>query len=92
LSADGRPGLGAHLHEALERKCAVVGVAKSFYFRGPNVAEILRGGSRRPLFVTAVGLPLEQAADGVRAMHGKHRIPALLNRVDELSKAGWALR
>jgi len=81
-----RPGLGAHLHEALGRRCAVVGVAKRCYFRGSNVAEVMRGQSRKPLFVTSVGVDLEEAAQGIQNMHGQHRIPVLLKTADHLSR------
>jgi deoxyribonuclease V len=43
---------------------------------------VLRGGRRRPLFVTAAGLAPEAAAAAIRAMHGDGCIPTLLRRVD----------
>ncbi|MFL5359794.1 MAG: endonuclease V [Myxococcales bacterium] len=83
--ADGKPGLGAHLYEALGGRIAVVGVAKSA-FRGGEALPILRGTSRHPLFVTAAGMDAREAAEHVRAMHGAHRIPTLLKRADRLSR------
>ncbi|MFL5423593.1 MAG: endonuclease V [Myxococcales bacterium] len=83
--AEGKPGLGAHLYEALGGRIAVVGVAKSA-FRGGEALPILRGTSRHPLFVTAVGMDAREAAQHVRAMHGAHRIPTLLKRADRLSR------
>lgn len=80
------PGLGAHLHEALDRRTAVIGVAKTAY-RGNTVAiPVLRGISAVPLFITAVGMPVAEAVDHIRGMHGEHRIPTLLGRVDRLSR------
>lgn len=81
--APDRPGLGAHLHEALG--VPVVGIAKTV-FRGSGALEVLRGGSRRPLLVTAAGLPAPEAAAGVRAMHGAHRIPTAVARADRLAR------
>jgi len=81
-----RPGLGAHLHDEFRRQCAVVGVAKSCFFCGNNVAEVTRGRSRKPLYITSVGMDIEQAAQGVRNMHGDYRIPTLLAKADRLSK------
>jgi deoxyribonuclease V len=81
-----RPGLGARLHHELRQQCAVVGVAKSCFFRGSNVAEVTRGRSRKPLFVTSIGVDIEQAAEGIRNMHGRYRIPTLLAQADRLSK------
>ncbi len=91
-----RPGLGAHLAAHFRERgtpCPVVGVAKTRF--GPPAApspsphaavEVLRGTSRRPLFVTADGLAATQAAQRVAAMHGADRIPWALSRVDRLCR------
>jgi deoxyribonuclease V len=83
--AGGKPGLGAHLYQALGRRIAVVGVAKS-PFRGGEAIPVLRGTSRHPLFVTATGMDARAAAERVRTMHGDHRIPTLLKRADRLAR------
>ena len=88
LSIEERFGLGAHLYEALERKCSIVGVAKSPFFEGPNVAKVTRNSSARPLFVTSAGIPLEDAICAIQQMHGSFRIPTLIKRVDQLAKKG----
>jgi deoxyribonuclease V len=80
-----RPGLGAHLYEALERRVTVVGVAKRPYL-GALAVPVLRGASKQLLYVGAAGVALEEAAEKVRTMHGIHRIPTLLKRVDRLSR------
>ena len=71
LDNDGRYGLGGHLYERLERRVQVVGVAKS-PFKGSCklVREICRGRSKRPLFVSAVGINLDEAAQLVKGMSG----------------------
>lgn len=82
-------GLGRHLLEQVRAEAltptAVIGVAKTS-FKGARPVEVLRGQSARPLFVTAEGTPANAAADGLRAMHGEHRIPTLLKRVDRLAR------
>jgi deoxyribonuclease V len=83
---DDKPGLGAHLHEALNRAVPVIGVAKTAYHSTGSAALVLRGHSLRPLFVTAIGLSTDDAAARVRRMHGPSRIPVLLNRVDRLAR------
>lgn len=85
LSEAGAPGLGAHLYEALERKVPVIGVAKNRYAGAP-AKEVIRGGSARPLYVTAVGLDVDAAAERIRSMAGAHRLPTLLKRVDRLAR------
>lgn len=82
----GRPGLGAHLHEALGQRTPVIGVAKRRFHGAGDAVAILRGTSQAPLFVTAVGIDVAEAAAGVQRMHGAHRIPTLLKRVDRLSR------
>lgn len=86
LGAEGRPGLGLRLWEALEGRAAVIGVAKNPYPGAPEETTLLRGDSRKPLFVTAAGLPLAEAKARIREMHGAHRLPTLLKAVDRLSR------
>lgn len=86
LDAHGRPGLGARLYEAIHRGTPVIGVAKSAFAGSDFALPVLRGDSQRPLWVTAVGLDPESAANGVRAMHGPFRVPTLLKRVDQLCR------
>ena len=76
-----RDGLGMHLHRAIARP--VVGVAKT-RFASATAAEVIRGGSTRPLYVTDVGVP--DAAARIAAMHGEYRIPTLLKRADSLAR------
>ena len=80
-----RPGLGQHLYEALQGQIPVIGVAKRGV-EGVPAHEVYRGGSRRPLYVTAAGMAVEAAAAHVQAMHGPHRIPTLLRYVDRLAR------
>lgn len=80
-----RPGLGYHLQQALPQCPAVVGVAKTS-FAGNRAAVAVLRGSTRPLFVTAVGLDVEAAAEHVRDMAGQFRLPDLLRRADQLAK------
>jgi deoxyribonuclease V len=47
---------------------------------------VMRGGSTRPLCVTAVGIDAGLAAAGVARMAGHHRTPTILKRVDRLAR------
>lgn len=86
LDPDGRPGLGAHAHA--EFGVPVIGVAKTAFATATHAVPVMRGvsGSLRPLFVTAAGLPVREAADLVRAMAGQYRLPDALRRVDALAR------
>lgn len=86
-----KPGLGGHLHEALGRRYPVIGVAKSRFGRVPT-AEVFRGQSTKPLFITSAGMDQETAAACIRRMHGAHRIPTLLKAVDRLARRGAHLQ
>jgi deoxyribonuclease V len=85
-----KPGLGAHLYDVLGQQVAVVGVAKTLFTGAEPVELVLRGRSRTPLYVTAAGMDLAEAANHIRAMHGSHRIPTLLKRADQLSRGKTA--
>ena len=86
LDAAGTPGLGAHLYQALGREVTVIGVAKTAYRGSPHAAAVCRGGSTSPLYVTAAGIDLAEAARAIQTMAGPHRLPALLKRVDQLCR------
>jgi len=49
LSNKEKPGLGAYLYEALNRKIPVIGIAKNKFKGIKNFKEILRGKSKKPL-------------------------------------------
>jgi deoxyribonuclease V len=84
LDPEGRPGLGAHAHE--EFRIPVIGVAKTRFASATHAVPVLRGNAARPLYVTAAGLPAADAADLVRTMAGKYRLPDALRRVDALAR------
>ncbi len=86
LPPDRQPGLGARLHDALGQRAAIVGVAKNPLVGDVLAIPVLRGGSKRPLFVTSAGLDPTDAAAGVQRMHGVYRVPTLLRRVDRLGR------
>ncbi|HTZ93223.1 MAG TPA: endonuclease V [Streptosporangiaceae bacterium] len=84
LDPGGRPGLGAYVHQ--EFAVPVIGVAKTAFRTATHAIEVSRGGSARPLFVTAAGIPLAEAASLVRAMAGRYRLPDALRRADALAR------
>jgi deoxyribonuclease V len=86
LDPRGRPGLGAHAHA--EFAVPVIGVAKSLFRTATHAVPVARGTSARPLYVTATGIPRNQAADLVRRMAGQYRLPDVLRRADTLARTG----
>lgn len=86
LDPDGRKGLGAYVYEAYGETIPVIGIAKTSFRTASNAIAVLRGTSKHPQFVTAVGYDQDLAADHLREMHGPNRIPTLLKRVDALSR------
>jgi deoxyribonuclease V len=86
LDPAGRPGLGARAHA--EFGVPVIGVAKSAFAAATHAIPVLRGASGRPLLVTAAGMPRADAADLVRRMAGRFRVPDALRRADALARGG----
>jgi deoxyribonuclease V len=84
LDPEGRPGLGAHAHT--EFGVPVVGVAKTAFRSATHAVEVRRGEAVRPLYVTAAGIGIVEAAGLVRRMSGPYRLPDALRRVDALSR------
>lgn len=81
-----KKGLGAYLYESLGRKKPIIGVAKTFYYGCDDYISLYRGKSRRPLYITSIGVGLDSAAEFVKNLSGMGRIPDILKRVDRLSR------
>ena len=86
LGSEKKPGLGQYLFEALDETTPIIGVAKSRFKDTPVGVEVFRGQSKRPLYVTAVGINEVEARYLIAGMYGPHRIPVLLKRVDQLCR------
>jgi deoxyinosine 3'endonuclease (endonuclease V) len=87
LDDAGKLGLGGHLYEHLGKKIPIIGVAKSNFAQNTqNKKAVLRGESLNPLFVTSLGIDLEQASENIKSMHGEYRLPTLLKLLDRLTK------
>lgn len=86
LRPDVGKGLGLHLFESLSYSPVVVGVAKSPLKIADQFAPIIRGRSQKPLYVSAIGCRLDQAADSIKRMHGPYRIPTLLKLADQYAR------
>lgn len=87
LDDDGKSGLGGYLYNALEEKIPIIGVAKTNFASINQLKKpVLRGESQKPLYVTAIGIDMETAAQQVQRMAGEYRFPALLKQLDQLTK------
>lgn len=84
LDPDGRAGLGAHVYA--EFGAPVIGVAKTRFRTATHAAQVLRGHSSRPLYVTAAGMAVAEAAGVVREMAGPFRLPDALKLADRLAR------
>ncbi|HEY3451300.1 MAG TPA: hypothetical protein VGK67_33385 [Myxococcales bacterium] len=87
LDGTTRPGLGAHLYQALGESISVLGIADARCDAGkPEALEVRRGRGSRPVFVTSVGFPPPVVGKLVGAMHGRGRIPWALARAAALGR------
>jgi deoxyribonuclease V len=80
-------GLGGYLDRHLESKIPIIGVAKNnFATIQKNKRILLRGESKKPLFVTSIGIDIDKATEHIKSMAGNFRIPTLLKHLDSLTK------
>jgi deoxyribonuclease V len=87
LDDSGKPGLGAFVYDSIQQLVPVIGVAKTnFHQNEQHVIPVLRGASAKPLYVTAVGTDLQQAAEHIKNMHGEFRLPTVLKELDRITK------
>ncbi|MEE1946220.1 endonuclease V [Pedobacter sp. KR3-3] len=87
LDDENKPGLGAYLFESLHKNIPVIGVAKSnFATLQKNKRALLRGESQKPIFITAIGMELDKAAEQIRQLSGPYRMPSILKALDRFTK------
>jgi len=87
LNNDGKMGLGGYLFEALDRKVTVIGIAKNDFSEPDNNRRaVLRGKSKTPLYLTAMGIDVDDIKIKLEEMHGDYRIPTLLKKLDRLTR------
>lgn len=87
LDDNKKHGLGGHLYEKLEKNIPIIGVAKTnFAAINKDKKVLLRGDSQKPLFITSIGIDLEDAFQKIENMAGEFRIPTLLKELDRLTK------
>lgn len=79
-------GLGGHLFNELNGQIPVIGVAKSKFAIHSKVTKLLRGNSQSPLYISSIGIGLNEAAQNIEKMDGNFRLPTLLKRVDQLCR------
>lgn len=85
LDNNRKKGLGYYLYEYLQNKIPVIGVAKkSFYNNG--AIQIIRGKSENPLYISSIGIEQKIAAEFIKNMDGKYRIPTLLKLLDQRTR------
>ena len=84
------PGLGRYVYNLSEvNAIPVIGIAKT-KFKFGWAAEVLRGKSKKPLYVTAAGMSQEDAAAIVSKLHGPYRMPTLIKETDRLTRIPFA--
>ncbi|MEL1255245.1 endonuclease V [Flavobacterium sp. DGU38] len=87
LDDNKKHGLGGHLYEKLGGNIPIIGVAKTnFAAINKDKKALLRGDSQKPLFITSIGIDLEDAFQRIESMAGEFRIPTLLKELDRLTK------
>lgn len=86
LDGEFKPGLGAYLYYALDCKVPIIGVAKKSFADISSKFKLLRGKSKKPLFITCSGIEIEEAIANIKIMYGENRIPILLKKADQLCR------
>ncbi|QOG03650.1 endonuclease V [Flavobacterium sp. MDT1-60] len=87
LDDEKKYGLGGHLYEKLNQEIPIIGVAKTnFASIEKDKRSLFRGDSQKPLYVTAIGIDLDDAFQKVENMAGEFRMPTLLKEMDRLTK------
>jgi deoxyribonuclease V len=80
-------GLGGYVWELLAKKIPIIGVAKNaFHSNKSSVVALYRGESKKPLYVSTIGIEIATAVTNLQKMHGDFRIPSILKELDTITK------
>jgi deoxyribonuclease V len=82
--ADGKPGLGKRLYDVVQ--IPVIGVGKTAFHDAKDAVSVVRNAAK-PLYVTSVGLPVQDAARLIQGAHGPYRLPTMIKLADTLARA-----
>jgi deoxyribonuclease V len=86
LDGKTKMGLGAHLSRCISDDINIVGVAKKPFITLNEGAQIYRGKSKKPLYISCLKDELTLQKTNILSMYGEHRIPILLKKVDSLCR------
>lgn len=86
LDGVNKPGLGKYLYDSLAVKKPVIGIAKNHFYDISEDYAVWRGISKHPLYVTSVGIEVDEAKSLVGRLAGKHRMPTMVTAVDQLGR------
>lgn len=78
--------LGAKLYHALDDEIPIIGVAKNKFIGENQSIEVYRGESKKPLYVTSIGISNIDAASQIKNMYGEYRLPYMIKKVDSFSR------
>ena len=83
VNNDMKLGLGGHLYFYLEEQIPVIGVAKNKLENTDLASQALfRGKSKKPLYISSIGMDLSKAIELILNLKGDHRIPTILKNLD----------
>lgn len=86
LDSVGKAGLGKYLYDHLANTKPIIGIAKNHFYDITEDYAVWRGISKRPLYVTSIGINVTTAKKMVSEMEGEHRIPKMVSDVDKLGR------
>lgn len=86
LDSVGKAGLGKYLYDHLANTKPIIGIAKNHFYDITEDYAVWRGISKRPLYVTSIGINITTAKKMVSEMEGEHRIPKMVADVDKLGR------
>jgi len=82
-----RKGLGKYLFDSIGQNIPVIGVSKSCFNTDTElIRPVYRKSSKKPLYVSAIGIELENACEKVKTMNGEFRLPKMIKLADSVCR------
>ncbi len=82
-----RKGLGKYLFDSINHRIPIIGVSKSCFNKETElIRPVLRQSSKNPLYVSSIGIELDDACQKVKIMNGEFRLPKMIKLADSVCR------
>lgn len=83
-----KKGLGKYLFDSIDQNIPIIGVSKSCFNKKTELIQpVYRKSSKKPLYVSSIGIDIENACKKIQLMSGEFRLPKMIKLADSVCRS-----